>query len=181
MSGCGARCQVVVMATWSDNIQAHVRAVSAKMLAHDRISEEKLAADMDMWWHLVEAELECGAIDESSEFVGGEIDWERTMAGYRDWMRRHPVNQCEIGKRRWGYRGASCGCGLGCRVGELRATAVLNTAVLNAPRAYRPRMVPVTGDRSSDTVRRDGLRGGDGALAGAGGTGGRPAGDTYGG
>ena len=69
------------------------RAVCAKMLAGDDISEEKLAADVDMWWHLVAAELECGIIDETGEYVGGDIDWERKMAGYRDWMRRHPESR----------------------------------------------------------------------------------------
>ena len=49
------------MASWSDNTEAVARAVCAKMLAHDGISEEKLAADVDMWWHLVAAELESGS------------------------------------------------------------------------------------------------------------------------
>ena len=53
-------------------------------------SEEQLAANVDMWWHLTAAELECGVIDETGEYVGGKIDWKRKMDGYRDWMRRHP-------------------------------------------------------------------------------------------
>ena len=31
----GTRCQVVVMANWSDNIEAIARAICARMLAHD--------------------------------------------------------------------------------------------------------------------------------------------------
>ena len=78
------------MANWSDNIEAVSYAVCAKTLAHDGVSEEQLAADVDMSWHMVAAELECRVIDESGDSVGGEIDWERKMDGYRDWMRRHP-------------------------------------------------------------------------------------------
>ena len=55
------------MGSWSDNIEAVARAIAAKQLGHDGISEEKLAADVDMWWHLIAAELECGVIDETGE------------------------------------------------------------------------------------------------------------------
>ena len=41
------------------------------MLAHDGVTEEQLAVDVDMWWHQVAAELECGVIDETGEYVGG--------------------------------------------------------------------------------------------------------------
>ena len=58
------------MASWSDNIEAVARAVTAKRLAHDGNSEEKLAADVDMWWHLTAAELECGVIDETARIRG---------------------------------------------------------------------------------------------------------------
>ena len=81
------------MASWSDNIEAVARAVTAKRLGHDGVSEEKLAADVDMWWHMSAAEFECGVIDEPGEYVGGKIDWERKMAGYRDWMDRHPASR----------------------------------------------------------------------------------------
>ena len=79
--------------SWSDNIEAVARAVCAKRLAHDGVSEEQLAADVDMWWHLVAAELESGVIDETGGYVGGEIDWKRKMDGYRDWIRRHPESR----------------------------------------------------------------------------------------
>ena len=75
------------MRTWRDNLEAVARALWAKKLAHDGISEEQLAADVDMWWHRVAADLECGNIDETGEYVGGEIDHERNLAAYRDWMR----------------------------------------------------------------------------------------------
>ena len=90
------------MASWSDNIDAVARAVCAKMLTHDGVSEEKLAADVDMWWHPMAAELESRVIDESGEYVGGEIDWERKMAGYRDWMRRPPESRAVWETARYG-------------------------------------------------------------------------------
>ena len=90
------------MRTWSDNIEAVARALCAKTLAHDGVTEEQLAADVDMWWHQVAAELECGVIDETGEYVGGEIDWERKMAGYRDWMDRHPGSRSVWETARYG-------------------------------------------------------------------------------
>ena len=93
------------MANWSDNIEAVSYAVCAKTLAHDGVSEEQLAADVDMSWHMVAAELECRVIDESGDSVGGEIDWERKMDGYRDWMRRHPESRAGLRDRP--VRGAS--------------------------------------------------------------------------
>ena len=69
-------------------MDAVTRAVYAKMLAGDDISEEKFAADVDLLWHLVAAKLEYRVIDETVE-----IDWERKVAGYRDWMRRHPESR----------------------------------------------------------------------------------------
>ena len=93
------------MACWSDNIEAVARAVCEKMLAHDGISEEQLVADVDMWWHLVAAELECGVIDESGEYVCGEIDWKRKMDGYRDLDASPPGEPRGMGDRP--VRGAS--------------------------------------------------------------------------
>ncbi len=90
------------MRTWSDNIEAVARAVCAKRLAHRDTSEEQLAAEVDMWWHLIAAELECGVIDETGEYVGGEIDWKRKMDGYRDWMRRHPGSRAVWETARFG-------------------------------------------------------------------------------
>ena len=81
------------MAGWSDNLETIARAVCAKTLAHDGISEELLAADVDMWWHMVTAELESGIVDEAGEYVVDEINWERKMAVHRDWMRRHPASR----------------------------------------------------------------------------------------
>ena len=81
------------MASWSDNIEAVARAITAKRLAHDGISEEQLAADVDMWWHACAAELKCGVIDETGDYVGGKLHRERALAGYRDWMDRHPASR----------------------------------------------------------------------------------------
>ena len=61
------------MANWSDNIEAFARAVTVKRLEHDGISEEQLAAHVDMWWHLTAAELECGVIDETGEYVANRL------------------------------------------------------------------------------------------------------------
>ena len=72
-----------VMAGWSDNIEAVARALCAKQLAREEWSDEKLAFEVDMWWHLVAAELESGVLDEAGEFVGGEMGWKRKMDGYR--------------------------------------------------------------------------------------------------
>ena len=52
----------------SDRVMV-ARAVCARRLAHDGVSEEQLAADVDMWWHLVAAELESGVIDDTGEYV----------------------------------------------------------------------------------------------------------------
>ena len=90
------------MRTWSDNIEAVARALCAKMLAHDGVTEEQLAIDVEMWWHQVAAELECGVIDETGEYVGGQIDWKRKMDGYRDWMRRHPGSRAVWETARFG-------------------------------------------------------------------------------
>ncbi|MDE0538726.1 MAG: hypothetical protein OXH94_08380 [Rhodospirillales bacterium] len=69
------------MVSWSDSIEAVARAITAKRLAHDGISEEQIAADVDMWWHMIASKLECGVIDETGEYVGGKVDWGRAMAG----------------------------------------------------------------------------------------------------
>ena len=79
------------MRTWSHNIEAVARAPCAKMLAHKDGGEEQFARDVDMWWHQVAAVLECGVIDDTGEYVGGEIDWKRKMDGYRaaaSWIAR---------------------------------------------------------------------------------------------
>ena len=55
-----------------------------------------------MWWHMVAAELESGIIDETGEYVGGEIDWERKMAVYCDWMRRHAESRAVWETARYG-------------------------------------------------------------------------------
>ena len=78
------------------------RAITAERLAHDGISEEQLAADVEMWWHACAAELECGVIDETGEYVGGKLGWERALAGFRDWMDRHPASRAVWETARYG-------------------------------------------------------------------------------
>ena len=90
------------MNSWSDNIEAVARAVCAKRLARDGKSEETLAAEVDMWWHLVAAELEAGVTDDTGEFVGGDRNWKRKMDGYRDWMLRHPESRAVWETARFG-------------------------------------------------------------------------------
>ena len=36
------------------------------------------------------------------EAVGGQMDWKRKMAGYRDWMRRHPESRAVWETARYG-------------------------------------------------------------------------------
>ena len=74
-------------------MEAVAYAVCAKGPAHEGIGDERLAADVDRWWHLVAAERECAVIVETGESVGGRIDRNRRMAGCRDWMRRHPESR----------------------------------------------------------------------------------------
>ena len=38
-------------------------------------------------------EAQVRVIDETDEYVGGEIDWKRKMAGYSDWMGRYPESR----------------------------------------------------------------------------------------
>ena len=93
---------MLVMAGWSDNIEAVARALCAKRLARDEWSEEKLAFEVDKWWHLVAAEIEAGVVDETGEFVGGEMGWKRKMDGYHDWMCRHPESRAVWETARFG-------------------------------------------------------------------------------
>ena len=74
------------------NMEAVARAVCAKVLGGEDTSDETLAADVEMYWHVVAAELEAGLIDETGEYVG-ELDWTRKMQAYREWMRRHPESR----------------------------------------------------------------------------------------
>ena len=84
----GARYQVVVMTGSTENMEAVARVTCAKVPARDGKSEEKLAAEVEMYSHVVAAEFEVAIIDERGEYVG-ELDWTRKMAAYRKWMRRH--------------------------------------------------------------------------------------------
>ncbi len=74
------------------NIEAVARAVCPTVLGGEDTSDEKLAAEIEMYWHVVAAELEAGLINETGEYVG-ELDWTRKMQAYRDWMQRHPESR----------------------------------------------------------------------------------------
>ena len=89
------------MAGSTKNIEGVARAVCAKVLARDGKSDEKLAAEVDMYWHIVAAELESGIIDETGEYVGAR-DWTKKMDAYRDWMRCHPESRAVWETARFG-------------------------------------------------------------------------------
>ena len=80
------------MAGSTENIEAVARAVSARVFSRDGKSAEQLAADVELFWHVVAAELEAGIIDETGQYVR-ELDWSQRMEFYRDWMRRHPESR----------------------------------------------------------------------------------------
>ena len=73
----------------TDNIEAVARDVCAKCLAHDGGSEEELATDVEMYWHVVAAYLEAGVMDESGGEIG-DLSWDEKLDITRDWLRRHP-------------------------------------------------------------------------------------------
>ena len=94
-------CYVSDMTGSTENIEAVARAVCGKDLADEDKSDEQLAHEIDMYWHIMAAELEAGISDESGE-IRGEIDWKRKMASYRDWMRRHPESRAVWETARFG-------------------------------------------------------------------------------
>ena len=61
-----AGCCLTVRAGSTDNIKAVARAVCAKMLPGDDTGGEKLAAEVEIFWHMVVTELEVGIVDEIS-------------------------------------------------------------------------------------------------------------------
>ena len=81
----GARgCQPTIMAGSTDNIEAVACAVCAKTLPGDDTGEEKLAADVEIYWHIVAAELEARIVDETGEYVASWIGsgrWRSTETG----------------------------------------------------------------------------------------------------
>ena len=46
----------------TENIEAVARAICPKVLGQDGKSEETLADEVDMFWHVVAAELEAGTL-----------------------------------------------------------------------------------------------------------------------
>ena len=59
----------------TDNIEVVARAVCAKSLAHDGQSDEQLATDVEMYWHVVASYLEAGAMDETGREIG-DLSWD---------------------------------------------------------------------------------------------------------
>ena len=80
------------MSRSTENIEAIARAVSARVFLRDGKSDDQLAADIEMFWHVVAAELEAGILDETERYVRA-LDWSQRIEVYRDWMRRHPESR----------------------------------------------------------------------------------------
>ena len=85
----GAEAKVELMTGQTSNIEAVARATCAKTLGHDGKSEQKLASDVEMYWHVVAAYLEAGAIDESGKETR-DLNWDEKQDLIDDWVRRHP-------------------------------------------------------------------------------------------
>ena len=85
----------------TDNIEAVARAVCAKTLGHDGKSEEKLAADVEMYGHVVAAYLEAGVMDESGREIGNR-SWDEKLDITGDWLRRHPESAAAWRMTRFG-------------------------------------------------------------------------------
>ena len=78
----------IVHAGSTDNIEAVARDIYSRNLGRYFAGEE-FAADVDMYWHCMAAQLDAGIIDETvREMVEYDLDTE--LAVYRDWFRRHP-------------------------------------------------------------------------------------------
>ena len=73
----------------TENVKPVARAICEKVLARDGKSDEKLAAEVDTYWHIVAVELEPGILDKTGEYMG-KLEWTRKIDVYRDWMRPHP-------------------------------------------------------------------------------------------
>ena len=80
------------MAGSTQNLEPIARAVCARVHSRNANSAEQLAADVEMYWHVVAAELVAGIIDETGEYVT-DLDWSQRLEVYRDWMRRHPESR----------------------------------------------------------------------------------------
>ncbi len=89
------------MAGSTDNIEAVARAVCAKSLAHDGKSDEQLATDVEMYWHVVASYLEAGVMDEAGREIGN-LSWDEKLDVTADWLRRHPETAAAWRKARYG-------------------------------------------------------------------------------
>ena len=85
-------CYVAAMSGSTENIEAIARAVCERVYSRHAGSDEQLTADIEMYWHVVAAEIEAGIIDETGEYVS-ELDWSQRLEVYRDRMRRHPESR----------------------------------------------------------------------------------------
>ena len=92
---------VELMTGPTNNIEAVARAVCAKSLGHDGKSEERLATDVEMYWHVVAAYLEAGAMDETGQEIG-DLSWDEKLDITGDWLRRHPESAAAWRKARFG-------------------------------------------------------------------------------
>ena len=80
------------MASSTSNIEVVARDICVKQLSRHTRPSADLAADVDLYWHCVAAELEAGLIDDTGDPVPG-IGFDAGLAAYRDWCSRHPESK----------------------------------------------------------------------------------------
>ena len=79
-------------------MEAVARAICSKQLVRDGKSEETFGSEVDMYWHIVAAELEAGIIDETGAVVGGEMNWKRKMGHCQsNWIVPTLLGPCFLG------------------------------------------------------------------------------------
>lgn len=96
-----AEARVELMTGSTGNIEAVARAACAKSLGHDGKSKQQLATDVEMYWHVVAAYLEAGAVDETGRETR-DLNWDEKQDLIDDWVRRHPESAAAWRKARFG-------------------------------------------------------------------------------
>jgi hypothetical protein len=71
----------------ASNIEPLARAICERDLLRAGISDAKLTAEVDRYWHCVAAQIEAGLIGDNNELVPHDL--ETGLAAYRDWRARH--------------------------------------------------------------------------------------------
>ena len=76
------------MSSATSNIEAVARDICSWQLSRNGECRAAPAADVDLYWHCVAAELEAGLIDDNGDPL--PHGFEEGLEAYRDWCRRHP-------------------------------------------------------------------------------------------